>query len=317
MNKSFNIKIESDEKGFYDRQCPKCKYEFKVLMSDWREKCSDDSVICPKCGHDDKAENYDTEYQKKKMNNIIEAEAYNVVGKELDNILKKSFKSIRRKGAISITYKSNFKPKHVNKTIYSKDAWEQEIVCDECEMHYSVIGNAYFCPCCGRNNVKSSYLDTLNIQMKRIQSIDVIKKAITEESGIDTAQSICDNMIEDSLINCVSAFQKLAKTIYTEKTGISIRGNVFQNVNKGRKKLIEELDLDYINFISEDELSYLNVCFEQRHLLEHNKGFVDEDYSKNVGDNSLEIGQRIIVKKHQVEVMIGILKKLGEGIMAL
>ena len=316
MNKAFSIKIVSDEKGFYDRQCPKCKFEFKILMSDWREKCSDESVICPKCGHDDEAKNYKTEYQKKKMNSIIEAEAYNVIGKELDKIFKKSFKSTKRKDAI-ITYKSNFKTKHINKTIYSKDAWEQEIVCDECGTQYSVIGNAYFCPCCGRNNVKTSYLDTLEIQMKRIQSVDVIKKAITEESGIDTAQSICDNMIEDSLINCVSAFQKLAKTIYIEKTEKNIRGSVFQNIQKGSNKFKEDLGYEYIKWVSIEELSFLKMCFEQRHLLEHNKGFVDEDYLKNIGDNSLELGQRIIVEKQQVEVMIEILKKLGEGIMTL
>lgn len=37
---SLPITICSDEKGYFDRECPNegCLYTFKVLMKDWEEK---------------------------------------------------------------------------------------------------------------------------------------------------------------------------------------------------------------------------------------------------------------------------------------
>ena len=47
------VEFKSDEKGYFDRQCPneKCEYVFKIYMEDWKEKVSDDQVFCPMCGH--------------------------------------------------------------------------------------------------------------------------------------------------------------------------------------------------------------------------------------------------------------------------
>ncbi|MBE0068267.1 MULTISPECIES: integrase core domain-containing protein [Clostridia] len=43
------VEFTSDEKGYYDRQCPneKCEYVFKIYMEDWKEKVSDEQVFCP------------------------------------------------------------------------------------------------------------------------------------------------------------------------------------------------------------------------------------------------------------------------------
>ena len=46
------LTFKSDEKGYFDRQCPNenCLFEFKVYMQDWKEKFSDEEVYCPLCG---------------------------------------------------------------------------------------------------------------------------------------------------------------------------------------------------------------------------------------------------------------------------
>ena len=54
------ITIHSDEKGYFDRECPNenCLYTFKINMQDWKEKVSNDEVHCPMCGHIDTADKW-------------------------------------------------------------------------------------------------------------------------------------------------------------------------------------------------------------------------------------------------------------------
>ena len=54
--------FESDEKGYFDRQCPNenCRQIFKVYVEDWKEKISDEEVHCPMCGHIDSADKWHT-----------------------------------------------------------------------------------------------------------------------------------------------------------------------------------------------------------------------------------------------------------------
>ena len=49
------IEIISDEKGYFDRECPneQCLYKFKINLEDWKNIVSDEEVHCPMCGHID------------------------------------------------------------------------------------------------------------------------------------------------------------------------------------------------------------------------------------------------------------------------
>ena len=45
-----SISIDSDSKCYLDKECPneECLYKFKVFEDDWRNKCNDEVVYCPK-----------------------------------------------------------------------------------------------------------------------------------------------------------------------------------------------------------------------------------------------------------------------------
>ena len=49
---SVSVEIESDDEGYFDRQCPKtdCEFFFKVHFEDWKEKAGD-KAACPFCDH--------------------------------------------------------------------------------------------------------------------------------------------------------------------------------------------------------------------------------------------------------------------------
>ena len=105
------ITIHSDEKGYFDRECPNenCLYTFKINMQDWKEKISDDEVHCPMCGHIDTADKWWTQEQLESMQEIAASYAMSMITKELDKAFGKLARSTRNNKFLKITYKPSKK----------------------------------------------------------------------------------------------------------------------------------------------------------------------------------------------------------------
>jgi hypothetical protein len=59
-------------------------------------------------------------------------------------------------------------------------------------------------------------------------------------------------------------------------------GNPFQNIDRGRS-LYGEIGIDPYRVLSADELGFLTVHIEKRHVIGHNLGLADERYLQRVG----------------------------------
>ena len=53
------------------------------------------------------------------------------------------------------------KPYHVMLPIPVKEIMNLQITCEQCNARYSVLGCAFFCPCCGHNSVERTFDDSL------------------------------------------------------------------------------------------------------------------------------------------------------------
>jgi RNA polymerase subunit RPABC4/transcription elongation factor Spt4 len=91
MSEYINIPIEliSDEKGYFDRQCPnpECEYIFKINMKDWENNVSDEEVHCPMCGHINASDNWMTKNQIEEVKKIALSWAKSYIQKELNKTL--------------------------------------------------------------------------------------------------------------------------------------------------------------------------------------------------------------------------------------
>ena len=313
------ITINSDENGYFDRECPneECQFQFKVKMKDWEEKVSDDEVHCPMCGHVDTSDKWWTQDQLNQMQEILSSYALNYIQSEIDKSFKKLARSTKNNKFIKIKYKPGRKVSFINNPIGQMPEWEQEITCEKCRTTYSVIGSAYFCPCCGHNSASSSYSTSLDTIQKMLDSVDQMKVLISEKYGIDTAETMSRSMVEGSLGDCVSAFQKFAAQRYTEVTGKILRVNDFQIIDKGSSLFREVLGFGYEKWLTDEEISTLELYFQKRHLFEHNNGMIDERYILKTGDKNYLVGQRLIIRKNEIEKIISILRKLGSGMLSI
>lgn len=316
---SIPVSIHSDEKGYFDRECPNedCLYTFKILMKDWEEKVSDDEVHCPLCGHVDTSDKWWTQDQLNKMREIAKSWAMNYIQKELDKSFGKIAQSTRNNKFIKITYKPGKRATFINNPIGQSKEWETEICCEKCGTHYSVIGSAYFCPCCGYNSAVNSFNDSLDSIRKMLDSLQEMKEMMTKKYNLDSADTMCRSLLESSIGDMISAFQKFASCKYEELSGKASRVNDFQIVEKGSQLFNDETGKKYSDWLSAYELNFMKVMFQRRHLLEHNNGMVDQKYLDKSQDNSYSVGQRIIVKEEDAYTLLDILKKLGNEMIKL
>lgn len=313
------ITIHSDEKGYFDRECPNenCLYTFKINMQDWKEKVSDDEVHCPMCGHIDTADKWWTQEQLESMQEIAASYAMSMITKELDKAFGKLARSTRNNKFLKITYKPSKKITFQNNPIGQSEEWETDITCEKCGTRYSVIGSAYFCPCCGHNSAVSAFNESTDSIEKMLKSLPEMKQLLTESYGRDKAETMCRGLLESSLGDIVSAFQKFASCHYDKLTGEISRVNDFQIVEKGSQLFKDAAGKGYEEWLSDKELHDMNMFFQRRHLIEHNNGMVDQKYVDKSGDNSYVIGQRLVVKESDAYALLAIIKKLAKGLMTL
>lgn len=313
------VEIHSDEKGYFDRECPSenCLYQFKISMEDWKNKVSDDEVHCPMCGCIDNADRWWTQQQLEAMREIAVSWAMGYIQDELGKAFKKLERSTRNNKYCRITYKPGKKITFINNPIGQMDEWETDITCNQCGTRYSVIGSAFFCPCCGYNSASDSFGESLDSIEKMLDSLEGMKALLTDSYGRDKAETMTRSMLESSIGDIVSAFQKFACCKYEELSQKTGRVNDFQIIEKGSNLFRQVTGYDYSTWLNGSDLNVMSIMFQRRHLLEHNNGMVDQRYIEKSGDCSYSEGQRIVVRKEDAYNLLRIIKKLGMGLKNL
>lgn len=313
------ITLYSDEKGYFDRECPNenCLYTFKIHMEDWKEKVSDEEVHCPMCGHVDTADKWWTQDQLDSMEEIAASYAMSWISDELDRAFGSLARSTRNNKFVKITYKPGRRITFQNNPIGQREEWETDITCESCGTRYSVIGSAYFCPCCGHNSAVNAFEESMDSVEKMLSSLGDMKQMLTASYGRDKAETMCRGMLENTIGEIVSAFQKFASCHYDKLTGKTSRVNDFQIVDKGSQLFRDAIGKGYDEWLTASELRYMNMLFQRRHLIEHNNGMVDQKYIDKSGDNSYAVGQRLVVKENDALALLTIIKKLGKGLVSI
>jgi ribosomal protein L44E len=137
-----SVPIESDEKGYIDKQCPseECEFIFKVNEEDWANIFKDEAVWCPLCRHEAPADQWFTIEQVKHA----KGEALAVIQGKIHNALRSGAQKFNRRQPknsfipMSMKVERGIKRTH---TIPAKaaEAMQLEITCEECNSRFAVI----------------------------------------------------------------------------------------------------------------------------------------------------------------------------------
>lgn len=315
---SVSVPIESDEKGYIDKQCPseECEFIFKVIEEDWKNIFKDEAVWCPLCRHEAPSDQWFTIEQIEHA----KAEALTIVKGKIHNALSSGAQKFNRRQSRNSFISMSMEVKGGMQRTYTIPAqaaelMQLEIQCEECGARFAVIGSAYFCPACGHNSVTQTFSDSLRKIKAKKDGIEIVRKALTESIGKDEAELTCRSLRETCISDGVVAFQKFCEGMY-ENFG-KVPFNAFQRLEQGSSLWSNVVHMGYNEWLSADEYTKLNILYQKRHLLAHNEGIVDSQYIDKSCDATYKEGQRIVISDNDIDSLVLCLEKLSDGIKSV
>lgn len=308
------VSIPADAEGYFDRECPssECLFQFKVHEDDWRDKVRDEEVFCPFCGHAADSDQWWTDDQVEHAKQAAVAHVKGRIGGAMKRDADRWNRRQPRNSFISITMKVDNRSRHVLLPTAVAEPMRLKITCPECACRYAVIGAAFFCPACGHNAAEMVFGQSLAGIRNALDALPQIRAAITDR---DTAETTARLLIENGLQNAVTAFQRYAEALYARHPAPSRpRRNAFQNLSEGSDLWQAAFGKPYSDYLTAAELDALTRAFQQRHLLAHTQGVVDQDYITRSGDTTYRSGQRLVVRETTVRECLNLIDKLAAGL---
>ena len=319
---TFSVPFATDAKGCFDRECPsnECLFVFKVNQEDWKNLFREEEVFCPQCGHSEPADHWHTQAQlrhaEKEAKNYMEREIH----KMFNGVARDFNRSQPRSSFITMSmkvtggrYRSYTLPAPV------LEAFELDITCSFCNSRFSMIGSAFFCPCCGRSSAERMFDASLGKTRTKFEQLDTVRSALENAGQRDQAADLCRSILESCILDLVGALQRLAEELYSRIQGAaSAPFNVFQRLNQSSALWRTAIGEGFEDWLTPTELETLNVYYQKRHLLAHSEGIVDAQYIQRSGDTSYREGQRIVITAKDAARMHGLIatvaRKLREHI---
>ena len=311
-----HVSVSSDSDGYIDRECPsaECLFKFKVHEDDWRVKVRDEEVFCPFCGHTAGSGSWMSPEQAEH----VEESAFAQINQHLGCAMKRDAERWNRRqprdSFVRITMNVDSRPRHVALPPAAAAPMRLKIACPECACRYAVVGAAFFCPACGHNAAEQMFSLSLAGIRRALDALPEIQASIPDR---DTAETMVRLLVENGLQNAVTAFQRYAEAVYARfPAKPKVRRNAFQNLAKGDELWRAATGRGYLDYLDEIELATLRRAFQQRHLLAHTQGFVDDDYLIHSGDTAYRLGQRLVLREGTVRECLDLTEKLASGMAA-
>lgn len=313
------FQIEADELGYIDHECPdeRCLFRFKVRPDIGGMTEDSHPWTCPMCGHKAPVTSFYTTDQIAEAQRMavgrIEGVIDHAIRRDAQDFNSRQPRNSFLKMSMKVTGTTAYQP--LDLPISASEAMQLQILCEQCQAEYGVVGSAFFCPLCGHSSAARVFDDALRKIAAKRDHIPEIRAAITSATGKDQAELVARSLMESCLTDGVVAFQRLCEVTYRRIAGQKdLPFNVFQRLIDGSKLWHAAIGKGYENWISASDLEALKLLFQRRHLLAHSDGVVDPKYLANTGDISYKEGQRIVVTTGDVDLMLRVLADLGAAI---
>lgn len=314
---SIQVSIPTDDDGYLDRACPNevCEAEFKILADDWQDKVRDEEVFCPVCGHMATSDNWLTDAQVEHLQGAFLAKFQPLLDNQMKRMAQDFNRNMPKGGLISLSM--SYKPSHPVAVVplAAAELMRQRYACEECSCQYAAIGAAFFCPSCGHNSAKTALVETL-ATIRRLPEVRAALEAGLDRDAVENAFRL---MLEENMGKLVASFQRFAEaTLETlpNADDFNPRRNLFQNLPQSSDLWEQAIGIRYEAMLSLNEWNQLQRYFQQRHILAHKDGIVDEEYRQKTGDRQYQSGQRLVIKESGVMRFTDLVEKLTTALQA-
>lgn len=309
-----SVPLESDEEGYIDKECPSeaCLFQFKIFGDDWTSIVRDEEVFCPSCRHAAPAKSWYTTAQIEASKEYVRGTVINGLNGAMRADAQASKRRQKPGAFLSVTLNVKGGEDAILLPVAAAEPMRLRTACDDCACRYSYVGAAYFCPSCGKNSASHTFFQTL----ATIRTSAGLGEPLRGVLGPDEADVMTRTLLEKAILDTVTSFQRLAEQLYEARTGKVPRRNAFQNIDAGSALWEAELGISYAQLLEAGALTRLRIFYQQRHLLAHQQGMVDDDYVTRSGDATYQVGQRLLIRESAALEFADLVERLGTALLA-
>jgi uncharacterized Zn finger protein (UPF0148 family) len=311
--KELSVPIEADSEGFFDKECPSepCFFLFKIHGDDWSNIVRQEEVFCPSCGHTAPAKSWYPRAQAEAVRDYALGTITNSMNRAMRADAAASKRRQNRSSFLNITLDVKGGRDAVLVPLAAAEPLRLRTSCESCGCRYSYVGAAYFCPSCGANSASHTFTQTLNT----IRTAAGVGDTLRSTLGPDEAEVMIRALLEKAIQDTVMSFQRLNEQLYQRHSGKTARRNAFQNLDAGSDLWKLEIGDGYLDLVGQAKLDGLRVYFQQRHLLTHQQGIVDQDYIDRSGDKTYAVGQRLVIRDSAVREFADLVEELSQELV--
>lgn len=295
--------IRPDEKGFIDRECPRCHGVFKVHETGLADHTG--NLTCPYHAHTAPGDQWTARSHRD--------HARNQATRLASNWIRGTLRGEAPTGGLGELARDA--RGHRELKILPPQALallEQERQCGRCRCRFAFIGAAFFCPLCGDNSADATFDQTLGGIRRRMRALHELTRNVDRDTSAEVARILRETSIQD----IVTAFQRVGELLYAQVAGAQPPLNAFQRLgggNDGNTLWEASTGRTYASYITDDEFARVVLYFQLRHCLAHCDGIVDRRYLDRSGDRTYEAGQRLRVTAEDVLRFADLAERLVTG----
>jgi hypothetical protein len=311
---TISVSLPSDAEGYDEKECPNpdCLAQFKVHTDDWTNLVADEVVYCPICRYPANSQSWFTQEQIDYAQTVARERMIGEIDRVFAQGSRRASRRAPRDGLIVLSFSYKPSPRRYVAPLEASDVLVQRSTCEACTCRYASVGAAFFCPACGHNSARSTFSDTLATVRASLELLPRLRELVDADAAADLRR----NIIENGLVKLVAAFQRYAEATYDALPGPKAAPgfNAFQRLADGSTLFAGAGRPSYESILGATKLAELGRYFQQRHVLSHEDGLVDQQYIDRSGDTSYRIGQRLIVKADSVRHAADLIDELAKGL---
>jgi hypothetical protein len=312
-----NLAMPDAEDGHLGHQCPGCDRFFKVVISEY-EVLPDDLVMkCPYCGHGADTDAFMTPQQRERVDAGADAAAEQYIHSVVEDTFGRSVHNSPRlqpgESGVEVRYTPGTPPPKRTLPTYVEEGVRRTIKCDACGNHQAVYGASAFCYVCGPRDAAATVIEELAAQRQALALEDHLGQEQREEAR---GLGVFDGLAADAVKSAVTEFEVYAREEFSQRVpnaeaaAKAAGGNVFQRLQDTSDLFAQHAGFALSSLVAADVWSRLLRTFEQRHVLTHNGGRVDQRFLDRVPGTGVAVGQRLIVSRSDAEKALNDLELL-------